>query len=118
MNAARNIGGSIGISIGVNVLAHRSQFHQSRLVENILPSSPSYQDTLRQVTDYFVSQGSSLLQARQQAIAWIGQQVQIQASFLAYVDVFWTMMLLALAIVPLALILRHVQLGGGAAMAH
>jgi hypothetical protein len=30
MNAARNTGGSIGISIVSNVLAHREQFHQSR----------------------------------------------------------------------------------------
>lgn len=112
MNAARNIGGSIGISLGVNVLAHRGQFHQNRLIESVVPSSPSYQDTLQRVTEYFVSQGSSLVQAQQQAIQWIGQQVQAQASFLAYVDVFWTMMLFALAMVPLALILHRIPLGG------
>jgi DHA2 family multidrug resistance protein len=31
LNAARNTGGSIGISLCSNVLAHREQFHQSRL---------------------------------------------------------------------------------------
>ena len=36
INAARNTGGSIGVSLVSNVLAHREQFHQSRLVE---PSS-------------------------------------------------------------------------------
>jgi MFS transporter, DHA2 family, multidrug resistance protein len=46
MNAARNTGGSIGISIVSNVLAHREQFHQSRLVEHVIPSSVQYQDTL------------------------------------------------------------------------
>ena len=35
----------------------------------------------------------------------------MQASFLAYIDVFWTLMLLGLAIVPLALILRNIKLG-------
>jgi DHA2 family multidrug resistance protein len=29
-----------------------------------------------------------LLQAKQQAIAWIGKQVQTQASFLGYIDAF------------------------------
>ncbi|ARQ00308.1 DHA2 family efflux MFS transporter permease subunit [Pseudorhodoplanes sinuspersici] len=115
MNAARNIGGSIGVSLGMNVLAFRGQFHQSRLVESVYPSNPAYQDTLQKVTDYFVNQGSSVLQAQQQAIAWIGQQVQIQVAFLAYVDVFWTLMLLALAAVPLALILRNIKLGAPAA---
>jgi DHA2 family multidrug resistance protein len=118
MNAARNTGSSIGVSIVSNILTHREQFHQSRLVESVLPSSIQYQDTLRQVTDYFVAQGNSLLQAQQQAIQWIGQQVQIQASFLAYMDAFWVLMLISLAAVPLALTLRNVKLGGPVAMGH
>ena len=115
MNVARNVGGSIGISLGVNVLAHREQFHQSRLVESVTPSSPAYQETLQRMIDYFVAQGSAIAQARQQAIQWIGEQVQQQASLLAYIDVFWILMLLALAAVPLALILRNIKLGGAAA---
>ncbi len=118
MNAARNTGGSIGISIVSNVLAHREQFHQSRLVEHVIPSSMQYQDTLQQVTNYFVAQGSSLIQAQQQATAWIGQQVQAQASFLGYMDAFWVLMLISLAVVPLALILRNVKLGGPAPSVH
>jgi MFS transporter, DHA2 family, multidrug resistance protein len=118
INAARNTGGSIGVSLVSNVLAHREQFHQSRLVESVVPSSVQYQDTLQQVTNYFAAHGSSLAQAHQQAIAWIGQQVQIQASFLAYMDAFWVLMLISLAAVPLALILRKVKLGGAAQMAH
>src|SRR5580700_581615 len=76
INAARNTGGSIGISVFSNVLAHREQFHQSRLVEHAIPSSVQYQDTLHQATNFFLAQGSSLIQAQQQAIAWIGQQLQ------------------------------------------
>ena len=118
INAARNTGGSMGVSLASNVLAHREQFHQSRLVENVIPSNVPYQDTLHQLTSYFMAQGSSLLQAQQQAIHWIGQQVQTQASFLAYMDVFWVLMLVSLAAVPLALALRKVKLGGAAAVAH
>ncbi len=118
MNAARNTGGSIGISIVSNVLAHREQFHQGRLVEHVIPSSVQYQDTLQQVTNYFVAQGSSLIQAQQQAIGWIGQQVQTQASFLGFMDAFWVLMLISLAAVPLALTLRKVKLGGPAHSMH
>ena len=114
MNAARNIGGSIGISLAVNVLAYREQFHQSRLVEHVVPSSIQYQQTLQKVTEYFAAQGSSIAQAQQQAFAWIGQQVQMQASLLAYIDVFWTLMLISAAAVPLALVLRNAKLGTGA----
>jgi MFS transporter, DHA2 family, multidrug resistance protein len=112
MNAARNTGGSIGISIVSNVLSHREQFHQSRLVEHAIPSSVQYQQTLQQVTNYFVTQGSSLIQAHHQAIDWIGQQIQAQASFLGYSDAFWVLTLISLAAVPLALTLRTVKLGG------
>jgi len=118
INVARNTGGSIGISLVNNVLAHREQFHQSRLVELANPSTSQYQNTLKQLMDYFTAHGSSLAQAQQQAFAWIGQQVQTQASYLAYVDVFWTLTLISLAAVPLALTLRNVKLGGAAAMAH
>jgi DHA2 family multidrug resistance protein len=118
MNAARNIGGSMGISLAVNVLADGEQTHQSRLAEHILPSSIQYQDTFRRVTDYFVAHGSPLAEAQQQAFAWIGQQVQLQASFLAYIDVFWSLMLISAAAVPLALILRSTVPGAGAPAAH
>jgi DHA2 family multidrug resistance protein len=118
INAARNTGGSIGVSIVSNVLTHREQFHQSRLVEQVIPSSTQYQDTMRQVTSYFAAHGSSLAQAHDQAIQWIGAQVQGQASFLAYMDAFWVLMLISLAAVPLALTLRKVKLGGAVPAGH
>jgi DHA2 family multidrug resistance protein len=118
INAARNTGGSIGISLTSNVLWRREQFHQSRLVDQTIPSSVQYQDTLHHMTNYFLAQGSPLIQAQQQAIAWIGQQVETQASFLAYMDAFWVLALIALAMFPLALSLRKVKLGGRAPGAH
>jgi hypothetical protein len=48
--------------------------------------------------------------APRKAFAWIGQRVQMQASFLAYIDVFWTLMLISASAVPLALILREIKL--------
>lgn len=118
INAARNTGGSIGVSLVANVLTHREQFHQSRLVEQVIPSSPQYQATLHQATHFFVAQGGSLAQAQGQAFNWIGQQVQTQASFLGYMDAFWVLTLISLAAVPLALTLRKVKLGGRASMGH
>ena len=118
INAARNTGGSIGVSIVSNVLTHREQFHQNRLIEQVVPSNMPYQNTLQQVTAYFEAHGYSLAQAHDQAMQWIGTQVQTQASFLSYVDAFWVLMLIALAAVPLALTLRNVKLGGAVSMGH
>ena len=118
INAARNTGGSIGVSLASNLLNHREQFHQSWLIEHAIPSSQQYQNTLHQMTNYFLVRGSLLPEAQQQAFNWIGQQVQAQSSFLAYMDVFWVLTLLSLAAVPLALSLRKVKLGGAAPAAH
>src|ERR1700721_942573 len=79
INAARKTGGSIGVSIVSNVLTPREQFHQNRLIEQVVPSSSQYQDTLSQITSYFTAHGFSLAQAHDQAVQWIGAQVQAQA---------------------------------------
>jgi MFS transporter, DHA2 family, multidrug resistance protein len=100
------------------VLTHREQFHQSRLIEHAIPSSVQYQDTLQRATNYFAAHGTLPAQVHQQAIDWIGQQVQAQASFLAYMDAFWVLMLVSLAAVPLALTLRKIKLGGHAPVGH
>jgi DHA2 family multidrug resistance protein len=118
LNAARNTGGSIGVSLANNVLARREQFHQSRLVESVIPSSVPYQHALSKAMHYFSSVGGSGGSARGQAFAWIGEQVQRQASLLAFIDVFYALMLMALAAVPLALILRNVKLGAAPAGGH
>ncbi|WP_438617227.1 DHA2 family efflux MFS transporter permease subunit [Oryzifoliimicrobium ureilyticus] len=111
INAARNTGGSIGVSIASNVLAHREQWHQSRLVEHVIPSDPAYNQAMQTATQVFVQRGSSSGDAQSQAMGWIWQQVQQQSSFLAYIDVFHVLMLISLAMVPLALILRRIDLG-------
>ena len=80
----------------------------------ITTASAITKDTLQQVTSYFLAHASSALQAQQQAIDWIGQQVQAQASFAAYMDAFCFLTLISLRAVPLALVLRKVKQGGPA----
>jgi DHA2 family multidrug resistance protein len=109
INVARNLGGSMGVSLANTELIQRAQFHQSRLVETAIPSSYSYQHTLSRVTEFFVTQGSPLLTAQRQAIAWIGQTVLNQSVLLAYIDVFWECSIFALLMLPLALALKNVS---------
>ena len=77
-----------------------------------------FKDEVEPLTNYFVAQGSSVWEAKQQAIQWDGQQVQAQASYLGYMDAFLVLMLISLAAVPLALTLRKVKLGGAAPLDH
>jgi DHA2 family multidrug resistance protein len=105
INVARNLGGSIGVSMAVTVLAQREQFHQVRLTEHLAPSSPLYQDTLARATSYFVTAGSTLPDAKHRAMAWLGQQVQMQTALLSYIDVFCIFAVCAAFMVAVALIL-------------
>ncbi|WAJ26306.1 DHA2 family efflux MFS transporter permease subunit [Antarcticirhabdus aurantiaca] len=115
INVARNVGGSIGVCVATNTLAHREQFHQSRLVENLIPSDVAFQQRLSELTSYFLSRGvGSTADARAQALAVIGRTVQEQAGYGAYIDVFFVLMIISACAIPLALILRNVKLGGGA----
>jgi DHA2 family multidrug resistance protein len=118
INVARNLGGSIGISIASALLAQRGQFHQSRLVEHIYPSSVTYQQQLDRIVQYFVHQGYGLAQAKARAIGWIGQLVQSQSVLLSYLDVFWAAALFSALMVPVALSIKHVDLGRAAPAAH
>jgi DHA2 family multidrug resistance protein len=60
---------------------------------------------LSQMTAYFVQRGSTSLDAHQQAIAYIGQQVSRQATLLSYIDVFATFGTIAIALTAIVLIL-------------
>jgi DHA2 family multidrug resistance protein len=112
INVARNLGGSIGVSLANTELAQRAQFHQSRLVESTIPSSVNYQHAVERLTEFFVGQGSSLVAAQRQAIGWIGQTIAGQSVLLSYIDVFWSFAIFALLMVPLALTLKAVKLSG------
>ncbi|TNM62323.1 DHA2 family efflux MFS transporter permease subunit [Aliirhizobium smilacinae] len=118
INAARNTGGSIGVSVASNVLAHREQWHQSRLVEHVVPSDPNYFNTISNLQNFFVERGSSAIDAQNQAIGFIGWQIQEQASYLAYIDVFHVLAIISACAIPLALVLRKIDLKSGGGPAH
>ncbi|SCB53082.1 MFS transporter, DHA2 family, multidrug resistance protein [Bradyrhizobium shewense] len=114
INVARNIGGSMGVALAQTVLAQRQQFHQSRLIEHAAPSDLGYQQTIDAMTRYFQAQGSNASDAASQALAWVGRTLQQQVDLLAYIDVFWTLAIIALLMIPTAAVLRPIKLGAPA----
>ncbi|MBR0774635.1 DHA2 family efflux MFS transporter permease subunit [Bradyrhizobium diazoefficiens] len=114
INVARNIGGSMGVALAQTVLAQRQQFHQSRLIEHAAPSDLGYQQTIDAMTRYFQAQGSNVTDAAAQALAWVGRTLQQQVDFLAYIDVFWTLAIIAVLMIPTAAVLRPIDLGAPA----
>jgi DHA2 family multidrug resistance protein len=120
MNVARNLGGGVGISLANVELSEREQFHQSRLVENTIPTSHGFQSTLHQATQYFMQHGASAGDAHKQAMAFINHAIGTQATILAYIDVFDLSAIVAAVLIPIVLIMvRRVTLrAGSAAVGH
>jgi MFS transporter, DHA2 family, multidrug resistance protein len=113
INVARNLGGSVSVSLANTELVQRTQFHQSRLVENLIPSSPTFQSALHNLTQYFSHLGSAA-SAQGRAMGYMGQLVASQAALMAYIDVFFSWCILAAVLIPAVLLLiRRVEPASG-----
>jgi DHA2 family multidrug resistance protein len=106
INVARNLGGSIGISMASAIVDRRSQFHQSRLSEAVYPTSLDYQNVVGRLTE----RGFGPTGAKARALGFIGRAVQTQATLISYIDVFWIAAIFALFMAPVALSIRPVDL--------
>jgi DHA2 family multidrug resistance protein len=115
MNAARNLGGTFGISLVQTMLARESQIHQARYVETLNPLNPNYANALNQTIHALMGQGMSQVDAARGAVAQLYRTLGQQASMLAYIDVFHTLMFLVFAAAPLVLLMRKSGKGGGPA---
>jgi len=96
----RNLGGSVGISILVANLAQNTQTVHSRLVEGLRPDNPLAQAPYL-AAPYSLSTPSG--------IEALNAEVTRQAAMVAYVDDFRLLMLIALAAIPLLLLLRETR---------
>jgi DHA2 family multidrug resistance protein len=118
INVARNLGGSIGVSMAITLIAQREQFHQFRLTEHLVPSSPQYQEALRQAAAHFVAHGASHADAQREAMGWLGMLVQTQATLLSFIDVFWVLAIFVAVLIPVALLLLRPVSQPGAPAIH
>jgi len=106
-NLMRNIGGSFGIAIMTTFLARRNQFHQSRLAANITPGNVKAQAMIAGMQGWFHSQGIDTVTAKRKALAAAYGVVQAHAAMLSFVEAFWVMGIIFLAMLPFLLLLRR-----------
>jgi DHA2 family multidrug resistance protein len=115
VNLARNIGGSVGISLVTTFLDRRTQFHQSRLAGQLTPFNHNFTNVVSKLTHYFSSQtvGPG---AEQKAHGVIYQIVRQQAGMLAYVDCYFVLSITFALLIPCVLLLKptrgHGAMGG------
>jgi DHA2 family multidrug resistance protein len=115
LNAARNLGGTFGISLVQTLLARESQIHQARYAETLNPLNPNYEKAINQAIHALMGQGLSQVDAARGAVAQLYRTLGQQASMLAYIDVFHTLMFMVFASVPLVLLMQRPRKSAGPA---
>ncbi|HXX01019.1 MAG TPA: hypothetical protein VEJ00_07385, partial [Candidatus Acidoferrales bacterium] len=116
MNLARNIGGSVGISVVTTMLDRRTQFHLNQLANHLSGASLAVQARLQGLTQAMRGHGASAAFAKQQAYALIQGTAIRQATMLAYIDCFWLLGVAILLMVPMVFLIKKARPGGGMAV--
>jgi DHA2 family multidrug resistance protein len=116
MNLARNIGGSVGISVVTTLLARRATFHQVRLTENLSAANPEFRSRLMGMANSFAGggsgPGSGAGSALQKAYALMQANLVRQSTMLAYIDNFWLLGVVIACLIPCVFLIKKAKPGG------
>ncbi len=116
MNLARNIGGSVGISVVTTMLDRRTQVHLTDMARNLNMGNPALQAMIQGASKAMQAHGASASGATQRAYALIQGTVQRQATMLAYIDCFWFLGVAILLMIPTVFLMKKSKPGGGMAV--
>jgi DHA2 family multidrug resistance protein len=115
INLARNIGGSVGISLVTTILDRRAQFHQNRLSEYTTTLNPRFNQAINSAQQVFTQHGYG--PHSNGSYAMVMKSLLRQAQTLSYIDCFWLLGVTFACMIPLVFIMRKQKPGRGA-MAH
>jgi DHA2 family multidrug resistance protein len=108
-NLTRNLGASMGIASVTTLVARREQYHINVLGGHIHPYNPATRMAIEQLRAAFLARGADAASATQRAYVALFAMVQRQAAGLAFVEAFWALGVIFLAVLPLILLMRRPQ---------
>ncbi|MBX6313177.1 MAG: DHA2 family efflux MFS transporter permease subunit [Isosphaeraceae bacterium] len=111
--ALRNEGGSLGTSLGKTMVARRLPVHTDRLVEHFNPYNPAFNETSRMLQSFFYERTGDSRTSQVMALQMIDAMRQQQSAAMAYLDSFWLFAVMALGLIPLALLLKRSEVEEG-----
>ena len=113
------VAGSVVLAAMTTLLARRSQFHQHTLVSHLGPDNLRYREMIEGAAGMLAGKGASPADAVPQAHAILYGMVQRQAAMQAFLDAFWVMGWVFVAVIPLMFLMRKtVPAKARAAAAH
>ena len=118
INLSRQLGGSFGIAVlGTFLTSHTAQ-RRADLVENFYRGNPAFEQRFGMLVQGLRTQGASIAEAQQKAMAVLNGQVMKQAAMLAYNDSWFFILLSFLVVIPAVFLLRKPKGGAGAGEMH
>jgi MFS transporter, DHA2 family, multidrug resistance protein len=112
INLARNLGASMGISLAATMLDRRAQFHQASLAGDMHGGSGLYHSAMEQLSRMLMTRGENAARAAHVANGLLYQELQRQATMFAFVDNFWLMAMICVAVIPLLFLVKKAKPGG------
>jgi len=111
INLARNIGGSVGISLVMTLQVRLAQMHQTNLVGHMTPLDWRYRQALQGAAALARAHGSDPACAAHQAQGMLYGELIRQSNMLAFIDVFWILGVICLAMIPLMFLIKTAPRG-------
>ncbi len=102
-NMMRQLGGSVGLATVNTYLANRNALHRSNLVSHITSDNPIAIARISGYTKYFMEKGSTLFDAKKEAIKLLEVVVTRQSNMLSFSDAYLLVGGIFLAALPLLL---------------
>lgn len=106
-NMVRQLGGSIGIALITTFITRETYIHYSYLSENLTLTDPLTQQRLSLLTNGLMSKGLDHASATKAAEGILARQVNGQASFLTYKELFIYLGYFFLLLVPCLILFRN-----------
>jgi len=104
INFARNIGGSILISVTNAIVTESGLWHQNQMRKYLTPTDPYFHNRVNALKDFFTTTAGKG-NAETLAQGEIYNQLNQQATALGYVDVFWILCAAAIVMILLTFLL-------------
>jgi DHA2 family multidrug resistance protein len=115
---SRNVGGSVGISIATAMITNRTQENWGYLSGNLSDGNTQYRELVATRAQALIDAGTLPSEATSAATASIYKTLAQQAAALGFADVYLMCGVLALVVMPMALLLRTPKSKPAAAGAH
>jgi DHA2 family multidrug resistance protein len=114
----RNVGGSVGIALSTAFVTEHTQTHMAHLASHMTPYDQAFNAALARHGATLLARGVAATEQMSSAGAYLYHALQNQAAIMAYIDAFQAAALLALLLVPLALLTRPAKATGGMPQGH